>query len=328
MDSKTIVDSFQGKRILVIGDVMIDAYLYGKVNRVSPEAPVPIVSLGKQEERLGGAANVATNIAALGAIPILTSVVGNDANGNRLLELMKEQSMLADGIVQSSNRITTVKTRVIGNNQHLLRVDNEQTNPISTDEEQTLIQRVSELCTAGLDAIIFEDYNKGTLTPHVIEAVIKMAKQAGIPTTVDPKKENFFAYRGVTLFKPNLKELKEGLNVEFSYQQGAEFERAANKLQEKLDASIVFITLSEHGVFIQDENSKHYIPAHLRTIADVSGAGDTVISVATLCLTLNLPIDLIAAYANLSGGLVCEKVGVVSINKEDLILEAEKLIHA
>ncbi len=327
MDSRTIVESFKGKRILVIGDVMIDAYLQGKVNRVSPEAPVPIVSFSSHEERLGGAANVALNIAALDAIPILTSVIGNDAEGTRLLELMKKRDMPISGMVRSNNRITTVKTRVIGNNQHLLRVDKEQTNPISTSEEQDLITRVKEICETGVDAIIFEDYNKGTLTPKVIQEVIRVAKSHDIPTTVDPKKENFFEYKGVTLFKPNLKELKEGLNIEFQYKEGDVFESAVAALQERLQSEITFVTLSEHGVFISKDNQKHYIPAHLRNIADVSGAGDTVISVATLCLTLGLPIELIAAYANLSGGIVCEKVGVVSIDKEDLIREAGKLIN-
>ena len=328
MDSKTIVDSFQGKRILVIGDVMIDAYLYGKVNRVSPEAPVPIVSFSKHEERLGGAANVAMNIAALGAIPILTSVIGDDNEGKRLLELITQQQMPVDGIVQSKNRITTVKTRVIGNNQHLLRIDNEQTNPINKSEETNLITVVREICDKSVvDAIIFEDYNKGTLTQFVIEEIITLAQNRGIPTTVDPKKDNFLAYKGVTLFKPNLKELKEGLNIELSSCKGNEFEHAVNVLQNELSNQITFVTLSEHGVYIQDQSAKHYIPAHLRNIADVSGAGDTVISVATLCLTAGLPIELIAAYANLSGGLVCEQVGVVSIDKEKLIREASKLIH-
>jgi len=327
MDSRTIVESFKGKRILVIGDVMIDAYLQGKVNRVSPEAPVPIVSFSSHEERLGGAANVALNIAALDATPILTSVIGDDNEGTRLLDLMKAKNMSISGMVRSKNRITTVKTRVIGNNQHLLRIDNEQTDLISNTEERELINRVAEICATGVDAIIFQDYNKGTLTPTVIKEVVKIAKSHNIPTTVDPKKENFFEYKGVTLFKPNLKELKEGLNIEFQFKKGDEFEKAVLNLQEKLQSEITFVTLSEHGVFIKNETEKHYIPAHLRNIADVSGAGDTVISVATLCLTIGLPIELIAAYANLSGGLVCEKVGVISIDKEDLIREAGKLIH-
>ena len=328
MDSKTIVDSFQGKRILVIGDVMIDAYLQGKVNRVSPEAPVPIVSFSKHEERLGGAANVALNIAALGAIPILTAVIGKDAEGERLVKLMENQKMTCNGIVRSSNRMTTVKTRVIGNNQHLLRIDHEQTNAINLQEELELIDRVRELCANGVDAIIFEDYNKGVLTQQVIEEVIAIAQEFNIPTTVDPKKENFFSYKGVTLFKPNLKELKEGLNIDFAFEPGLEFEQAVNQLEQELNNEISFVTLSEHGVFIKKDHEKHYVPAHLRNIADVSGAGDTVISVATLCLTIGLPINLIAAYANLAGGIVCEKVGVVSIERADLIREANKLIHS
>lgn len=326
MDSRTIVKSFKGKRILVIGDVMIDAYLQGKVSRVSPEAPVPIVSFGKHEERLGGAANVALNIAALGAVPVLTSVIGEDKEGERLLELMHLQEMSVAGIVRSTDRITTVKTRVIGNNQHLLRIDHEQTNPVNSDEETELIERVKAICESGIDAIIFEDYNKGTLTERVIQEVIALATLLSIPTAVDPKKDNFFAYQGVTLFKPNLKELKEGLNIDFQFRPGQEFEDAVNELEKRLNNTITFVTLSEHGVFIKHDEKKHYIQAHLRNIADVSGAGDTVISVATLCYTVGVPVELIASFANLAGGIVCEKVGVVSIDKEELIREADKLI--
>jgi D-glycero-beta-D-manno-heptose-7-phosphate kinase len=327
MESKTIVGAFAEKRILVLGDVMIDAYLTGKVNRVSPEAPVPIVSLKSKEERLGGAANVALNIDALGATPILVSVIGEDNEGSRFLSLMNELKMSTEGILRSENRMTTVKTRVLGNNQHLLRIDAEQTDSISTELEEALFQRIVLLCQTKIDAIIFEDYNKGVLSADLITRVIKFANENNIPTTVDPKKENFFAYKGVSLFKPNLKELKEGLNVEFQFDDKEQFEQAVQQLEKENQHEITFITLSEHGVFIKNQQEKWYLPAHLRNIADVSGAGDTVISVATLCLTLNLPINLIAAYANLAGGLVCEKVGVVSVNKEDLIREADKLIH-
>jgi rfaE bifunctional protein kinase chain/domain len=187
---------------------------------------------------------------------------------------------------------------------------------------------VKELMEGGIDAIIFEDYNKGVLTPYVIEQILNLSKLHNTPTTVDPKKDNFFAYKGVTLFKPNLKELKEGLNVSFSIQDKIAFEEAVAQLESKLNNKNTFITLSEHGVFIKSSSAKHYIPAHIRTIADVSGAGDTVISVATLCLTVGLPIEEIAAYANLAGGLVCEKSGVVSIEKEQLIAEIRLLEKA
>ena len=326
MNFKELVEDFKNKRILVLGDVMIDAYLRGNVNRVSPEAPVPIVSLQKEEERLGGAANVAINLVAMGASAVICSVIGNDRSGKKMIELLESNSISADGVVLSDNRETTVKTRVIGNNQHLIRIDSEQTNDIDSTEELQLIEKVKQLLEKGVDAIIFEDYNKGVLTVKVIEAVIELSKQFNVPTTVDPKNKNFFAYKNVTLFKPNLKELKEGVGMTFKFEQNELFEEAVSKLEENLNNKISFVTLSEHGVFIKDADKKHYIPAHIRNIADVSGAGDTVISVATLCLTVGLPIHLIAEIANLAGGLVCEKSGVVSIDIDQLIVEVEKTI--
>jgi rfaE bifunctional protein kinase chain/domain len=328
MNFREIVNQFQQKRILVIGDVMIDSYLRGNVNRVSPEAPVPIVSLQKEEDRLGGAANVAINLVAMGASAIICSVIGKDKSGDKMLELLEENSISAEGLIFSSSRQTTVKTRIIGNNQHLLRVDSEQTNDINSSEEDELIAKVHSILESKIDAIIFEDYNKGVLTERVISEIIELANSKGVLTSVDPKSKNFFAYKNVSLFKPNLKELKEGVGMNFSFSENEQFENAVNKLESKLDNTISFVTLSEHGVFIKDKNEQHYIPAHIRNIADVSGAGDTVISLATLCLTAGLPIREIAEIANLAGGLVCEKSGVVSIDKDLLIEEVELAIRS
>jgi len=321
MNFKEVVEQFKQKRILVIGDVMIDAYLRGNVNRVSPEAPVPIVSLQKEEDRLGGAANVAINLVSMGASAIICSVIGKDTSGDKMVELLEEYSISSEGLVFSSDRQTTVKTRVIGNNQHLLRIDSEQTNDINSIEENELISKVEEILKTNIDAIIFEDYNKGVLTEKVIREIIELANSKNIVTAVDPKSKNFFAYKNVTLFKPNLKELKEGVGMNFSFSDIEKFENAVNQLETKLGNSISFVTLSEHGVFIKDAVYQYYIPAHIRNIADVSGAGDTVISLATLCLTAGLPIKEIAGIANLAGGLVCEKSGVVSIDKDLLIEE-------
>lgn len=327
MNYNELFGSFNRLRILVIGDVMIDAYLLGKVNRVSPEAPVPIVSLSKQEERLGGAANVAVNLIAMGAQAIICSCVGNDREGETLTGLLKNAGISDDGLVRSAERMTTVKTRVLGNHQHLLRIDSEQTNNITVQEEDAILQKVQDLIAEGLDAIIFEDYNKGVLTPRVIEEVIRMAREKGIPTTVDPKKENFFAYKGVTLFKPNLKELKEGTGIDFTFNGTSDlFEKAVLRMEDKLGNTISFITLSEHGVFIRNGQEAYHCRAHVRNIADVSGAGDTVIAVATLCLAAGATLRDIAEIANLAGGLVCEESGVVSIDKQKLLSETEKLI--
>lgn len=325
MDVPSIFEKFSEKRVLVIGDVMIDAYVEGKVTRISPEAPVPIVNLSNRSQRLGGAANVALNLISLGAKPILTSVVGDDNGGDTLVRLMGDTGMDLSGIERSKSRKTTVKTRVIGNSQQLLRIDDEVVSPLTQSEEDVLLNNVRDHIKE-VDAIIFEDYNKGILTPIVIRAIIELANENNVITTVDPKKENFFEYQNVTLFKPNLKELKEGLNVDFDLKpHDKDFEKSITELESRLSNKISFVTLSEHGVFIKDSSQKHYIPAHIRNISDVSGAGDTVISVATLCLAIGMPIRDAAAWANLAGGLVCEKSGVVPIDKAHLRAEVEKL---
>lgn len=328
MNVEALFSSFSQKRIIVLGDVMIDAYLRGSVNRISPEAPVPIIELSKSEDRLGGAANVALNLLALGAEPILCAVIGEDDGAKTFDRLLKNHGLSSQGIVNDPNRKTTIKTRVIGNNQHLLRIDEEETGFISKVQEDAIISRVQNLIEEGVDALIIEDYNKGLLSKRVIEESIRLANEKNVIITVDPKKENFFEFKNVTLFKPNLKELKEGLNVEFDFEFNQDdFESAIFQLEEKLGNKMSFVTLSEHGVFIKDQSEKHYIPAHIRNIADVSGAGDTVISVATLCLTAGLSPKLVASIANLSGGLVCEFSGVVPIDKELLMNEIKQIIE-
>lgn len=329
MTIRELLKEFQSKRILVIGDVMIDEYMLGKVYRVSPEAPVPIINLSKEEQRLGGAANVALNLQALGATPVLCSVVGNDKKGEDLIELLREREMPVNGIVKSSNRVTTVKTRVIGNNQHLLRIDAEDTHPLSAEEEVAFLQKVKQILTADkIDAVIFEDYNKGLLTPNVIDTLVQLTRNLGIPSAVDPKKDNFLAYKGVTLFKPNLKELREGVGINCTFQQTELFQEAVTRLENALNNEITFVTLSEHGVFIKRDDEQFHAPAHIRNIADVSGAGDTVISVATLCLSAGCSIETIAELSNLAGGLVCESSGVVTIDPEQLAVECEEKIFA
>lgn len=319
--------TFEGRKIIVIGDVMIDAYTLGQVTRLSPEAPVPIVSLDQHDFRLGGAANVALNLVALGAQPIVCSVVGNDWNGEKMIALLRDAGISSKGIVKSPTRKTTVKTRVIANRQQLLRIDDEQTDLLENTEEIELIERIKQLVQSGAEAIIFEDYNKGVLTPKVIEQVIAYANSVGIITAVDPKKDQFLSYKHVTLFKPNLKELKEGLNVQFDFKDDrSSFEFAVEQLELAIQCDISFVTLSEYGVFIKQNNTAFYTSAHVRNIADVSGAGDTVIAVATLCLLSGMDVQDIAEVANIAGGLVCEEIGVVSINKELLMHEVDTLL--
>ena len=327
MNYKDLFDKFNGLRILVIGDVMLDAYVMGKVNRISPEAPVPIVSLENEDARIGGAGNVALNLLALGAKPIICGVIGEDSSGDKLLNLFEKNGISTDGLVKSMVRKTTVKTRVISNKQQLLRIDSESTFPLLESEEIKLNDTIQNIINQGVDGIIFEDYNKGVLTDSVIQNTIKIAKEKDIPTAVDPKKENFLSYKGVSLFKPNLKELKEGLNLNFDFNSNKDlFEKGIEVLEEKLQNEISFVTLSENGVFIKNQTEKYYVPAHMRSISDVSGAGDTVIAVATLCLISGASTKQIAEISNLAGGLVCEKSGVVSISKNDLLKEVSELL--
>ncbi len=327
MNYKDLFDKFNGLGILVIGDVMLDSYVMGKVNRISPEAPVPIVSLENEDARIGGAGNVALNLLALGAKPIICGVIGEDSSGDKLLNLFEKNGISTDGLVKSMARKTTVKTRVISNKQQLLRIDSESTFPLLESEEIKLNDTIQNIINQGIDGIIFEDYNKGVLTDSVIQNTIKIAKEKDIPTAVDPKKENFLSYKGVSLFKPNLKELKEGLNLNFDFNSNKDlFEKGIEVLEEKLQNEISFVTLSENGVFIKNQTEKYYVPAHMRSISDVSGAGDTVIAVATLCLISGASTKQIAEISNLAGGLVCEKSGVVSISKNDLFSEVSELL--
>lgn len=305
---------------------MIDSYVFGNVSRISPEAPVPIVAVNKKENRLGGAANVALNIKAMGANPILCSVVGNDENGKLFCSLLQNQQMNSDGIILSNERTTTVKTRIIGNNHQMLRVDEEMLHNINQNEEEKIIAAIENcIKTKKIDALIFEDYDKGCLTPAGIESIVNITNKHTIPTAVDPKKNNFLSYKNVTLFKPNLRELKEGLKIDFDAKNATQLNSAVNDLLNKLQAKKALITLSELGVYIATSTENFSAPAHIRNIADVSGAGDTVISVATLCLAKNTSNQVLAELSNLAGGLVCEKLGVVSIDKNQLLAEAEKL---
>ena len=328
MNLEAIFNSFNDMKVAIVGDVMIDSYVMGKVHRMSPEAPVPVLLLDKEEHRLGGAANVALNLKALGAEVYLCSVIGTDTAATKFQNLLSEATIQNQEIIQSEDRKTTVKTRVLSGTQHVLRIDQEDTCDLNETLEDALIQATKRRIDLGIDALIFEDYNKGVLTHRVITELIAYAKEKGVKTTVDPKKDNFLSYRGVNLFKPNLKEIKEGLDINIDVvNQPDSIVHGAKQLRDKLNHELTLITLSEHGVFVENGTTWEIIPAHLREITDVSGAGDTVIAVATLCLIAGLSPTEIAAIANLSGGLVCEHSGVVSVDKVALLNEAQKLVH-
>jgi rfaE bifunctional protein kinase chain/domain len=306
---------------------MLDAYVWGKVERISPEAPVPVVVAHRREYRLGGAGNVILNVHALGAEPIICSVIGQDTEALNLLGELEKRGLRTDGILQSPDRITTVKERIIAGSQQVVRVDTETDKVITAAEQNQLIEKAKELIP-HCQVVLFQDYDKGVLCPNVIKEITDFANSLGIPTVVDPKKRNFLAYQNVTLFKPNLKELKEGLKVDFDIRKEEELKAVVKQLRHVLNAKGAFVTLSERGVYIDFLDQQHSIAAHKREIADVSGAGDTVISIAACTIALGLAPDIVAELSNLGGGLVCEHVGVVPIDKELLKAEAIKALFA
>lgn len=317
---------------MVIGDVMVDAYLYGQVDRISPEAPVPVVSLTRRVNMLGGAANVALNIKALGATPLLFSVTGNDLKGSEFKELMQNEDLSTQGIIESSERITTTKFRIIGNKNQMLRVDEEVTGDLNPELENLLLESIRlAIETQQVHVIIFQDYNKGVITKNIIEKVIEMAAAKNIPVAVDPKKKNFETYKGVQLFKPNLKELREGLKMDFPLSDKTALTENIAYLQERGQHGMVMVTLGDQGIIVRYKvDGHHHVhsrPAYVRTVSDVSGAGDTVISAAALCLALGIEPALMAFLANLAGGIVCEYVGVVPVDRERLLREALTLAN-
>ena len=325
MDINQIFDAFNTLRVLVIGDVMLDSYVWGKVERISPEAPVPVVNVHHREYRLGGAGNVLLNVQSLGAEAIICSVIGNDNAGNLLEASLVEKGLNCDGLIRSDERITTIKERIIAGSQQVVRIDTETDKPISRSENEKLIAKAKELIPT-CQVIIFEDYDKGVLTEETIAEITDFANTHRVPTVVDPKKRNFLSYKNTTLFKPNLKELREGLKIDFNVENPEELLATVQTLKTTLNIKGALITLSERGVFIDFENEVHQLPAHIRQIADVSGAGDTVISIAACCVALELSPKTIAGISNLGGGLVCELVGVVPIDKNLLKAEALKLV--
>ncbi|MEY4905404.1 MAG: hypothetical protein RLZZ292_3219 [Bacteroidota bacterium] len=306
--------------ILIVGDVMLDRYITGRVTRISPEAPIPVVEYLHTDNRLGGAANVALNIHAMDATPYLCSVIGTDEEALIYQEQQQRHQLNLDGILQSEQRKTTVKTRILAANQQLLRIDKEDTHDLSETEQAFLLKKITEILdNTTINAIIFQDYNKGVLTEKTISTLLQLAQQRNIPTAIDPKKKHFFAYQGATLFKPNLKEIREALPFAINDTLPS-LQRSAEYLVQQLHCQYIMITLSEKGLYLYERSvgGELYPATHPRIIADVCGAGDTVISVAALSLALGHSAAKMASLANLAGGQVCEKVGVVPVDKRQL----------
>ena len=314
---------FSDLHLLVVGDVMIDRYITGNISRISPEAPVPILELGTSENRMGGAANVALNLSALGASVTLLSIIGDDEEGKLMEGMFSSYSNIDQVFLTITGRKTTVKTRIMSSNQHILRIDNENTDEITLDYQKRVTELFSKIIRdSKIDGVILQDYNKGLMTEGVIKNIIRISNDKQIPTFVDPKFKNFFAYQNCTFFKPNQKEISIALGPNsFSLDQIDE------KLRQMLNHKITFITLGGTGIYTNDGIKSNIFSVKNRTISDVCGAGDTVISTASLCYLKNLTIDQIAIISNIAGGQVCEKPGVVSVDKEDLNKEIKNEKH-
>jgi D-glycero-beta-D-manno-heptose-7-phosphate kinase len=315
-----ILKKFEGLRVLILGDVMVDSYVWGKVSRISPEAPVPVVIQTSTENRMGGAANVALNIKSLGAVPVMCSVIGQDENSKTFRNMARQLGMPEEGLIDSAERTTTTKTRIIAGHQQLLRVDQEVEHYIGEELENKLWQKIQSLINRNdIAAVIFQDYDKGVITPNLIERTITLCNSKNIPTLVDPKKRNFSRYCKATLFKPNFKELTEGLNLEIRKSDFEKIHEAAGELRKKSGFTMVMITLSEQGLLLSGDNGYKVVPAQAREVSDVSGAGDTVIAMASLCLAIGMDAEKMAQLSNLAAGLVIERIGVVPVQKDWLM---------
>jgi rfaE bifunctional protein kinase chain/domain len=301
---------------MVVGDLMIDEYIIGKVSRISPEAPVPVIEVAEESHRLGGAANVALNIASLGLEPIMVGIIGDDSAGEKLLQRFKMRKVNPEGVVKISNRPTTVKTRILGDSQHIARVDRELNTYLNRNEENQISQKILEVIK-NVDAVILEDYNKGVLTEKIISTIIERANELGKIITVDPKFKNFLKYQNVTLFKPNIKETEEALAIKVS--DDRDLSEAGKALIKKLQANSVLITRGAQGMSLFEANGEEtHVESKVRKVADVSGAGDTVISTLTAALTAGCTYQEAATIANFAAGIVCEYVGIVPVERDKL----------
>ncbi len=313
---KSLFDNFNRKRVAVVGDLMVDKYIWGSVSRISPEAPVPVLEVESESTRLGGAANVANNVKSLGAEPILFGIVGDDEAGISLRNILREMGLPDDGIITDTQRPTTVKTRVIAHNQHVVRLDYE----VRKDIDAKIVERISDILNSmsnKVDAILLEDYNKGMLTKELLDGVIKFARKNDKVVSVDPKQNNFFEYKQVTVFKPNRKEAENALGLPAESDEQAV--AAVKELLRRLDCENVLLTRGEKGMILFERDGSYaHIPTKARKVADVSGAGDTVISTLTVALASGATVKEAAAIANHAGGIVCGEVGVVTVDKEKL----------
>ncbi|MDI6740585.1 MAG: D-glycero-beta-D-manno-heptose-7-phosphate kinase [Candidatus Edwardsbacteria bacterium] len=312
----SLVRSFKKARILVLGDLMLDEYLFGQVSRISPEAPVPVVEVSSEKLMLGGAANVAWNIRALGGTAVPVGVIGHDRAGNIMRTEFKSQKIATTGLVAETGRRTTIKTRIVAHHQQVVRVDREHRQDISAASERKVIAALNRLIPKA-DAMLIEDYNKGLLTDNVIRAALEICMRRGVPVTVDPKLKHFLDYVGATLFKPNVQETERALGVTIA--DDRDMDEAGSMLLGKLSAQAVLITAGEKGMYLFPRGGKRtHIPTLAREVYDVSGAGDTVISVITLALACGASFEEAAVIANHAAGIEVSKFGVAAVSPEEL----------
>ncbi len=309
-----LLNSFRHKRIAVVGDVMLDEYLVGDVNRISPEAPVPIVNIHSESIRPGGAANVANNILSLNGEPVLLGVIGKDIAGSRLRKEIKRYGM-ETFLVEDKTRFTTVKTRIIAHHQQIARVDKEIQETVKDSTNDRIISYLKKII-GELDGIIMEDYNKGLLNARLIREIVDIGNRYGKVVTADPKFDNFFEYRDVSLFKPNEREVESilGMKIDDGNLDGVE-----SVLLERLNDSPVIMTRGELGMVVFESARKAFIiPTNAKEISDVTGAGDTVIAVATLALVSGANVKESAVLANNAAGVKVSKFGAVPVTFEEL----------
>jgi rfaE bifunctional protein kinase chain/domain len=312
--------NFNNLNVLIIGDVMVDHYLFGEVNRISPEAPVPVVEISSREWRLGGAANVALNISSLGGNPLLLTMVGKDDTGERFIKMLEDSDISSDHILQHKDRVTTLKTRVFDEDKQVVRFDEEELEDLEKAQETSITAEFKRILAHNkIDIIILQDYNKGLLTKSFIKQILLLATKNEIPVAVDPKERNFFDYQNVDLFKPNLREFSEAIGYRINPKSIDSLRSGAEELRRKNRFKNLMITLGANGIFCFTRTGESFIvPARAIKAADVSGAGDTVISVAALAFVQKYPLKEIAQYANKAAAAVCKKIGVAPITLKEL----------
>ncbi len=312
-----ILDAFAGKRVLVIGDVMLDEYITGEVRRISPEAPIPVVETRGHEYRPGGASNVAVNIATLGGVPLLCGVVGDDDMADKLaLVLQPVDSSGEMALVHSKDRPTTVKTRIVAHGQQMLRLDTESQQPIPELIEERIISWFRGEC-ARADACVLSDYAKGVLTPRLCRTLITMARAANLPVIVDPKGRQYDRYSGATVITPNKREAALAANV--AADRPYDVDVVAIKLLDELGGANLLVTRSEEGMSLyRAGHAPLHIPTHALKVYDVTGAGDTVVGALALGLAAGAALPVAAHLANVAAGVVVGQLGAASLTREEL----------